>query len=164
MAGEPVQELDSELGFERLGINAWADPAEDVEPVLVRSFEPLGFAGEPGFGGDRKPYIGHAPAVELGTEEPGRRHADHGERMTVDLIAGADHRRIRAILIGPDVIAHDGRGRRAFAIVVIGHEPTDPRLNAEGTEEISRDVFAVAGVERPLRSGAADTEIGITSL
>jgi hypothetical protein len=48
MAGEPVQELDPELCFERRGINAGAHPAKDVEPVRVRSSATLGFAGQQG--------------------------------------------------------------------------------------------------------------------
>ena len=46
MAREPVMELDAQLGFERLGIHAGADAADDVQPVRIGAFEALGFAIE----------------------------------------------------------------------------------------------------------------------
>lgn len=87
----------------RFGIYAGAHTAKDVEPVRVRSFETLGITGQQGFGGDRNPEIGRAPA-KLGSEETGRRHADDGEEMAVDLIAGANDGRIGAPIIGADKV------------------------------------------------------------
>src|SRR5260370_36503714 len=84
--------------------------------------------------------------------------------MAVDLIAGANDGRIGAVLIAPDVIAHDGHGRRAFTIIGIGHEAADPGPDAERAEEIAVDIFAVARIDRGLRSGAADTERRIATL
>src|SRR5258708_19485422 len=49
VAGEPVQELDSELCFEHFGINATAHSANDVDPVRFRSFQPLAFPATQAF-------------------------------------------------------------------------------------------------------------------
>ena len=98
VAGEPVLELDSQLCFERLGI-ARAHSANDVEPICVWPFEPRCCSIEQRLGGDRHPDVRHAPASQLGSVKAGRSDADHGEGMAVDLIAGADNRRIRAVLI-----------------------------------------------------------------
>jgi hypothetical protein len=110
VAGEPVVELDAQFGFERFGIDAGADAAEDVEPVRVRAFQASRGAIEKRFGSDRDPDVGHAPAVEFGSIEAGRSDADDGEQMAIDLVTGAHDGRIGAAFITPDVMAHDGEG------------------------------------------------------
>src|SRR5579883_1646099 len=44
MAGEPIMELDAELGFHGPGIHAGTHAAEDVEPVRVWPLKSLGLS------------------------------------------------------------------------------------------------------------------------
>src|SRR5689334_11153934 len=103
MARQPVVELHSQLGFERLRIYAGAHTANNVEPVCIGPFEALSFAIEQRFGVDRDPEIGHAPTVELGAVEAGRSDADHGEGMAIDLITCTHNGGVGAVFIAPDV-------------------------------------------------------------
>ena len=49
-------------------------------------------------------------------------------------------------------------------VVGVRHQQANPWLNAEGTEEISRDFLPVECVDRGLRSSAPDTERRIACL
>jgi len=120
VAGQPVVEFHLQFGFERLRIDARAHSADQVQEVTVRPLQPRRLAIDQQLRGQRQPKVRHAPSGKLRPEESRRRHAHHGKRMPVDLIACADDRRVGAILLLPDAVAHHRRRRRTLLIVRIG--------------------------------------------
>ena len=63
-------------------------------------------------------------ARSVSPKNPGRRHADDGERVPLDEERGADNRRIAAVAALPDVIAEDDRRRCRRRVIGLGeHAP-----------------------------------------
>src|ERR1051325_10818136 len=84
--------------------------------------------------------------------------------MSIDLVASTDYRRIRAVLVVPNAVAHHRNRRRTLAIIIVIEQAADPRLHAKGPEKIAGDILTVAGVGRRLRAHAPDAEICIAGL
>src|SRR3954447_18429711 len=164
MTGEPIMKLDAQFRFQRFGIDSGPDAAEQIEPIRPRAFQTRRGTTEKRFGRDRDPDVRHAPAGEFGSIKSRRSNSNDREEMAVDLVAGTYDGRIRAVLIAPGSIAHDGNRGGALLIVGISHETTDPRLSAEGTKEIARHELAVAGVNGRPGTGAADTKRCVAGL
>ena len=164
VAGQPVVEFHLQLCFERLRIDSRTHSPDQVQEVAVRPFQPRRRSIDQQLRRQRQPEIRHAPPGQLRSVESRRSHADHRERMPVDLIAGANHRRVGAVLLLPDAVAHHRHRRRAFLIVRIGHQPADPRLHAESPEEISGHILPVARIRLRLRPHSADAKRRIAGL
>src|ERR1700689_537047 len=135
VAGQPVVEFHLQLGFERLRIYSRTHSPDQVQEVATRPFQLCGLSVDQQLRGHGNPDIRHASASQLGSIESRRSNADHGKRMPVDLIAGADYRGAGAVFLFPDAVAHDRYRRRALLIVGVSHEAADPWLHAEGPEE-----------------------------
>ena len=157
-------QFHSQLCFERFGIYSRTQSAEQIQEVFPRLFQTGSRSIDHWLGRQRQPHVRHSHVGQLGAIESRRSHANQSERMSVDLIAGADHRGIGAVLLAPDAVAHHRHGRRALLIVLVGHQSADPGLDTQGAEEIPGYIFPVASIDRSLRSLSTDAKQSITGL
>ena len=137
---EPLLQFHLHVRADLLWISAGSDPADDVEPILLRKIDNRAGTVNERLGGNRNPEGGGISKAVA--KERGRRDADHGERLAVQSYRASDNRGIAAELLLPRAIADHRDRRRAFAIVVGGNDPAGVRANAEHGEVISGNEFA----------------------
>jgi hypothetical protein len=100
--------------------------------------------------------------------KPRRRHAEHGEGISVDLERSAQDRRIATEPALPEVMAQDHERRRARPIPVVRREQAaEVSACAEDAEEVRRHHGAEAALgavsiakAHRLRAGLAGIDVG----
>src|SRR6202042_2074277 len=123
-----------------------AHSSDQVQEVGVWPFQPRRRSIDQWFGCQRQPEVRHAPPGQLRSEKSWCSHADHGEGVSIDLVASTDYRRIRSVLVVPYAVTHHSDGRRTLLIVLVGEQPANPRLHAKGPEKIPGYVLPIACV------------------
>jgi len=87
-----------------------------------------------------------------------RSDACDGDGLSVDEKGAADDRGITRVGSLPSFVAHDGHGRRAFAIVLVREEPPCVRVKTEGAEIVAGDELAHNGAGVFVRSSTTNRE------
>src|SRR5689334_10167239 len=104
MAGQPIVEFHPQLCLERLGVHSRTHSSEQVQEIALWPLQSRLRSPNQQFGRHWQPEVRHAPPSQLRSEKFWRSHANYGERMPIDLVAGANHGRIRSVLVAPYAI------------------------------------------------------------
>src|SRR5579863_653841 len=136
LRGQPLTETGAQFGLQAADIDSGVEAAEDVEPVAVCVFQNTVLALHCWFVVEWNPESGRI-AVDAVAEKSGRRNADNGEGLVLDVERGADHFRVAAVGGLPGMIAQDcDRGCAGVVVGGLQHAPGEGS-DAEGREIIS---------------------------
>ena len=106
-------------------------------------------------GNERRPYVGVVRELQTG-----RHHADDGRGLTVDPYHAPQHAGVRAVAVGPDMVADDHHRIGAGALVLRDEVPAHHRPPPNHAERVDRDPRSAHLFRK--RAVIADVHRGVT--
>src|SRR5580700_11683729 len=115
------------------------DPADDKEPCNFRIVY-VGNAEDHRHRLERQVEIRRVAGKPVAVVTL-RGDADNGDRLRVDEERASDDAGIRAVVVRPRVVAHDGGKGGAFGVIRLGEKETGGGLKSKGAKVVARDKF-----------------------